>query len=126
MVKKLYYILYELLRKVKTNDNPGFNAFIGISFFQFMNILTLCGLANYFFNIEISKSNAVYSGIFLYIILTTVNFFILFRKKDKIKKKYQQLPKERQRKGKLCFWLYALITIALFIYVIFNLVMPKH
>ena len=41
MFKELYYRLYELLKKVKTNDNPGFNAFIGISFFQCMNILTL-------------------------------------------------------------------------------------
>jgi hypothetical protein len=126
MFKELYYRLYELLKKVKTNDNPGFNAFIGISFFQCMNILTLGGVTNYFLNLDISKSSAVYSGIFLYVSLTAVNFFILFRKKEEITKKYEQLPIERQGKGKLYFWLYALITIVLFIYVIVNLVTPKY
>lgn len=126
MFKELYYRLYELLKKVKTNDNPGFNAFIGISFFQCMNILTLGIVANYFLNLDISKSSAIYSGIFLYVSLTAVNFFILFRKKEEITKKYEQLPIERQGKGKLYFWVYALITTVLFIYVIVNLVAPKY
>jgi hypothetical protein len=126
MFKELYYRLYELLNKVKTNDNPGFNAFIGISFFQCMNILTLFGIANYFLNLSVPKSSAVYSGVFLYVSISVVNFFVLFRKKEKIVKRYKQLPIERQRKGKLYFWLYALITIVLFIYVIVNLVTPKY
>ena len=126
MFKELYYRLYELLKKVKTNDNPGFNAFIGISFFQCMNILTLGVVANYFLNLDISKSSAIYSGIFLYVSLTVVNFFILLRKKEEITKKYEQLPIERQGKGKLFFWVYALITTVLFIYVIVNLVAPKY
>jgi hypothetical protein len=126
MFRELYYWLYELLKKIKTNDNPGFNAFIGISFFQCMNVLTLGGIANYFLSLDISKSTAVYSGIFLYVSLTTVNFFILFRKKDEIIKKCEKLPAERKSKGQLYFWLYALITIGFFIYVIINLVTAKY
>ncbi len=91
-----------------------------------MNILTLGVVANYFLNLDISKSSAIYSGIFLYVSLTAVNFFILFRKKEEITKKYEQLPIERQGKGKLYFWVYALITTVLFIYVIVNLVAPKY
>jgi hypothetical protein len=34
MFEKLYYNLFKLLTKVKTNDNPGFNAYLGISFFN--------------------------------------------------------------------------------------------
>ena len=35
MFKELYYRLYELLKKVKTNDNPGF----------------MCGILGYKFNL---------------------------------------------------------------------------
>lgn len=126
MFKELYYRLYELLKKVKTNDNPGFNAFIGISFFQGINILTLVRIANFFFTIDISKDTAIYSGIFIYVSLTAVNFFSLFRTRKEIIKKFEKLPIERQSKGKLYLWLYILITIGLFMYVIINLATPKY
>lgn len=126
MFRELYYWLYELLKKIKTNDNPEFNAFIGISFFQCMNVLTIGGIANYLFAFDISKSTAVYSGIFMYVSLTVVNFFSLFRKRGEIIKKFEKLPIERQSKGKLYLWLYILITIGLFMYVIINLVTPKY
>ena len=125
MFEELYYRLIELLKQLKTNDNPSFNAFIGISFFQYMNILSFGGIINYFLNYNISKNNAIYFGIFLYVLLTGINYVILFRKKEKITKKYEQLPIERQSKGKLYFWLYALSTTVLFIYVLVNLVTPN-
>ena len=114
MFRELYYWLHELLKKIKTNDNPGFNAFIGISFFQCMNVLTLGGIANFFFALDISKDTAIYSGIFIYVSLTAVNFFSIFRTKEEIIRKFEKLPIERQSKGKLYLWLYMLITIALF------------
>jgi len=126
MFKELYYWLHELLKKIKTNDNPGFNAFIGISFFQCMNVLTLVGIANFFFVLDISKDTAIYLGIFIYVFITAVNFFSLFRTREEIIKKFERLPIERQSKGKLCLWLYMLITIGLFMYVIINLVTPKY
>jgi hypothetical protein len=91
-----------------------------------MNILTLGIIANYFSNLNISKNNTIYFGIFLYVAVTGVNFFTLFRKKETIIKKLEKLPIEKQRKGKLYVWLYALATIVLFMYVITYLVKPKY
>jgi hypothetical protein len=126
MFNELYYSLYEVLKKVKTNDNPGFNAYLGISSFQCFNIITLGGIANYFIKLDISKSSGVYFSIFLYVLVTAVNYFTLLRKKDKIIKKFEKLPIERQRKGKLYFWLYALITLALLMIIVIFLVKPKY
>jgi len=126
MFKELYFHLYGSLKKVKTNDNPGFNAFIGISFFQCMNILTLLRIAKYFFTLDIPKSTAVYSGIFIYVSITAVNFFSLFRKRNEIIKKFGEYSIARRNKGKLYLWLYMLATIALFMYVLINLVTPKY
>jgi hypothetical protein len=121
MFKELYYWLYELLKKIKSNDNPGFNAFIGISFFQCMNILTLVGIVNHFFALEISKNAAIFLGIFIYFSLTGINIFHLFRTRIEIIKKFEKLPTQRQNKGKLYFWLYMLVTIGLFMFIIINL-----
>jgi hypothetical protein len=126
LFKELYYWLYELLKKVKTNDNPGFNAYLGISFFECVNVLALVGIVNYFFALDIPRNIAVYFGIFIYVSLTAINFFSLFRKRNEIIKKLEKYSTERQNKGKLYFWLYALTTIVLFIYVIINLVKPKY
>ncbi|OJU51545.1 MAG: hypothetical protein BGN96_07915 [Bacteroidales bacterium 45-6] len=126
MFRELYYWLYELLKKVKTNDNPGFNAFLGISSFQCFNILTLAGIANYFLALDISKDATIYFGVILYVSVTAVNFFTLFRKKEEIAKQYGQLPAKRQSRGKLCLWLYMLMTVGLSMYVIMYLVTPKY
>lgn len=126
LFKELYYWLYELLKKVKTNDNPDFSAYLGISFFQCVNVLALVGILNYFIVFDIPINIAVYSGIFIYVLLTAVNFFTLFRKRNEIIKKFGKYSTSQQNKGKIYFWLYALTTVILFIYVIINLVTPKY
>lgn len=126
MFKEFYYWLYELLKKIKTNDNPEFNAYLGISSFQFLNVLTLVGITNFFFALDVSEDTAIYLSIFIYVSITAVNFFSLFRKREKIIKKYEKLPVERQRKGKLYLWIYMLTTTGLSMYVIINLVTPKY
>lgn len=126
MVNELYYWLYEYLKKIKTNDNPAFNAFIGISFFQGINVLTLVGIANYFLAFDISRNTVIYSGIIIYVSLTAINFFSLFVKRNKIIKKFEGFSAKRREKGKLYLWLYILATIALAMYVLIYLVTPKY
>jgi hypothetical protein len=125
MFKELYYRLHKLLKKLNINDNPEFNAFIGISFFQCINILSLWVIINYLLNLDISMHNAIYSGVFLYVSLTTVNFFVLFKKKKVIKKKYDQLSTERQNKGKLYFWIYVVLSLMIFFVSVSYFVTPK-
>lgn len=124
MFREFYYWLYDYLNESKT-ISPRFDAFLGVSLLQCMNVLILFGLANYFLAIDIPKESAAFAGIFLYISVTVVNYFSLFRKKDEIIKKCEKLSTERQRKGKLHFRLYALITIGIFIYVLIYLVTPQ-
>lgn len=124
MFYEIYYWLYEYLKKSKTNT-PGFDAYLGVSLLQCMNVLILFGIANYFLAMDISKNLAAFAGIFLYISVTVINYISLFRRKDVIIKECEKLSKERQSRGKLHFGLYTLITIGLFIYVLLNLVTPK-
>jgi hypothetical protein len=124
--KKLYFGLSELLEKVRTNDNPYFNAFIGISFFQCMNVLTISAIINYFFTFNVSKNIAIYLGIIIYVIITIFNFFYLFRKRNEIEKKFEEYSIEKRRKGKLYLWTYILLTIVIFLFVIIYMTTPKY
>ena len=91
-----------------------------------MNILTIAGIANYFLRLDISKNTAISIGLFLYISITTINYLLLFRKKDEIFKKCEELPTEIKSRWKLFLWLYGLISIILVLYVITNLVIRKY
>jgi len=126
MFSELFYWLFELLRKDRPNESPGFDAYLGISLLQCMNILILFGVANFFLEFNISKNLAASSGIFLYIFITIVNFFTLFRKKSEIVNRYENLSRKRRMKGILFFWGYVLSTIVLFIIVLTNLVTIKY
>ena len=126
MFTELYYWIYRVLKKIPTNDNPEFNAFLGISFFQCMNVITLIGIANYFFVLNVPKNIVIYSGIFIYVIITVTNYFSIFSKRDEVKKKYEKLETTRRKKGQLLLLLYVLVTIILFIYVLTNLVVAKY
>src|SRR5437868_14360889 len=99
MFRELYYRLFESLKGVKTNTHPAFNAYLGISSFQCINVATLLAIINYFLKIDVSKNTSVYIGILLYIFLTVINFFYLFRKKDELGKKFDKMQMKRQNIG---------------------------
>jgi hypothetical protein len=124
--KELYFWLSELLERVRTNDNPNLSAYIGISFFQCMNILTIYGIINYFFTFNISKSIAIYLSILIYVIISVFNYFYLLRKRDEIEKKFEEYSIGKQRKGKLFLWTYISLTIVIFIFVLTYMTTPKY
>ena len=48
MFKELYYWMSTRLAKIKSNDNPPFNAYFIINVLQIFNIVTLLMIVNYF------------------------------------------------------------------------------
>jgi hypothetical protein len=126
MFAELYYWTYSILKNIKTNDNPEFNAFLGISSFQCLNILSIFGIINYFFVFDIPKNIVIYCGIILFVSITVTNYFSIFSKRDEVKKKYEKFDIARRRKGQLFLLLYVLVTLVLFIYVLANLVTAKY
>lgn len=126
MFVELFYWLYEILKKDRPNDSPCIDAFLGISVLQCCNVSSLFGIVNYFLAMKISKNISVITGIVLYVLITTINFFVLYIRRYKIIKKFENSSEKRQRRGKLYFWIYALATIALYMFVIANLVTPQN
>ncbi|MDP4188422.1 MAG: hypothetical protein Q8905_10260 [Bacteroidota bacterium] len=125
MFAELFYWFYEILKKDRPNDSPCFDAFLGISVLQCFNVGSLLGVVNYFLAIKISKNVSVIIGVVLYVLITTINFFVLYRRKYEIIKKFENSSDKRQKRGKLYFWIYALTTMAFCIFVLANFT-PKQ
>lgn len=113
-MKYFYYRIYKALTKLKTNKTPAFNAMILVVALQGMNIFSVYMLINYFLNLEFENKQTVTMGLSLYIILLIPNYFYLFRKKEKIMRKYQNETKEDRTWGIIGLLLYIIVSITVF------------
>jgi len=126
MFTELYYWTYSILKKIKTNDNPEFNAFLGISSFQYLNVASLFGVANYFLVLNTTKNLVILVSILVLAAIAIVNYYSFFSKRDTIKKKFEKFSPSRRMKGQIFLLLYVLTTLILFIYVLANLITAKY
>jgi Kef-type K+ transport system membrane component KefB len=122
--KEGYYWLVKILMTIKTNDTPRFNAFIGISFFQGINVLSLIGILNSFLKLNISRNIAVFTGLFVWIGVSLFNFVYLFLNSESIIEAFDSKPKRTT--GKALLIIYMIATLIIFFYVINYLVIPKY
>ena len=114
MFKELYYWMTTCLAKVKSNDDPPYNAYFVICFLQSFNIGTLIIIANYFAKIRFAKGAYIYLGLSLALILCVINYNTLYKKREGIFKKYEKLTPTRKIKGLIYFWLYVFLSTIIF------------
>lgn len=128
MFKEIYYWLYRDFKTVKTNTQPFFNAYIVLSLVQCFNIASLLAIANYYMNYkyEPTKEAGIFYALGLYIVVTLVNYFILFNNRKNIVERYDSYDSKRQRKGKLLSWLYLILSLAALFYIGTHYVNPKY
>ena len=91
-MKYLYYTLWQLFKLIKTNDMPATNAMIFISLCQMMNLATVQILISHFFSLDLVFSSNSITFLFSALIgtiLLVVNYFILYKKKGLLDKKYK-------------------------------------
>jgi len=91
-MKYLYYKLWQLFTKIKTNDMPATNAMIFITLWQFLNLSLLYILFANYSEIEselISKHEIYIISGTVNSILTLLNYLFLYKSRDKIYEKYQ-------------------------------------
>ncbi|GEM_PF-1271095 len=126
MDRLIFYSLFDYFNKKNPSDTPAFNAYLLISIIQCVNILTLFGLINYFIKLDIPKNTAVFMGIILYVTITVINFFRLFMKRHSIISHYKDYATTKINKWKNGYGIYLILSISIFLIVIFNLVTPKY
>ena len=118
-MKYLYYHLWQLFTKIKTNDMPATNAMIFISMCEFANIFVGHIFLNQFSFIEINivtKYDIYFFTISIGILIYTINYFYLYRYRNKLHEKYKNETKKQKVIGNILLILYVLGSFALVFY----------
>ena len=126
MFEELYYWMSTRLTKIKSNDNPSFNAYFLIMFLQGFNIGTIFVIVNYYTKIHIPKNSSILIGLSLFIILIIINYPTLYKRRKEIFKKFENMESKRKRKGLFYFWLYVCLSTIIFWVAAANLVTPHY
>jgi hypothetical protein len=111
------------LKKRNPNDKPELNAYFLIGILQVLNIATIGTIVKYFLNINlnIERNIAGYIGLGFAFISAITNRFILYNKREIIFKKCDNLTIDIRKKGQIYFWLYLVLSIAIFVVTVANL-----
>ena len=118
-MRYLYYKLWQNFKRVKTNDMPATNAMIFISMCEFANLFVLQTLAEFLLNIKVdfsSKTNIYYYTITIGLIVYLVNYFYLYKNKDKLYEKYKNESKKQKIIGNILLIIYIFGSFALVFY----------
>jgi len=116
-MKYCYYRIYQLIKKVKTNDTPAFSALLLLVLVQTINIATILSLIKYFTKIEFLKQNIVIGGLAISFLFLGVEFKVLFGKINSICKKYENETKAERQKGSIYVISYILLSL-IFLFVV--------
>jgi len=126
MLTELYYWMYRIINRNKSNKEPELNAFFLFSLLECINIFTLWGFLNYFLDITVPKNTAMIINFLVILVILVINFIFLYRKRTKIIKKMEELSNKRRIIGKFLFVLYNLVTLFLMFYVVYYLVKVRY
>lgn len=119
-MKYLYYKLWQTFKRIKTNDTPATNAMILLSCVQGVNLLILQILIKHIFQIEIkfvSKDAIMLFAALVGIALMTINYFILYKKREEIYDNYKNESKNKSWIG-FIFLLFYIFGSAALVYVV--------
>ena len=105
---------------------PAFNACLLMCILQMANIGTILVVIFFFLKTNINKSIAVYAGLTMAVTLIVLNYFLLYIKRETIFEKYENNPLKRKTKGKIYFFVYVLLSLAIFFVALANLVTPNY
>jgi nitrate reductase gamma subunit len=117
----MYYKLWQLFKRVKTNDMPATNAMIFLTIWQFINLFVVYILIEQYFVGELrlvfESKNDIYLTVgFFYSLLTLINYFFLYKNREKLFKKYRIETLNRNKLGNILLLIYIIGSFVLLFY----------
>lgn len=122
MIERLYYLLYKEVRITRKNEQPFFGAYMVLCFFQYMNLGSIFGIANYFLKYRIQESASVNGSLVIIGVLLLYNYFSIWVKKEEIVSKYDRLP---NKNNKLIVWTYIILSFSI-CFIVLNYFVEYH
>ncbi len=120
-MKYLYYKLWQQFKRVKTNDSPATNAMILLTLWQFLNLSLIYIIIEQYFSHELrlifnsKREIYLYVG-FFYSLLTLINYFLLYKNREKIFIKYKDETTKQNKLGNIILLIYIFGSFALLFY----------
>ena len=116
----LFYRLWQLLIGKSEEDMPPFGSMMIFSMLFLFNLITIELLIYHFYNIGYTPEDK--DGVILYSLIPIslvliFNIFYLFRRRNKIKLKYENESKLKKKIGNIVLFTYAILSIVIFIIV---------
>jgi hypothetical protein len=105
----LYYTLWQLLKKIKTNDTPATNAMLLISLCQILNLLAVYFFISLITNVGIvdfPKATGYLYSASIGSIFFLINYFILYKKREVLDNKFKNETKKQRNTGRILLGLY--------------------
>jgi len=128
-MKYLYYKMWQDFTGVVKGNSPAVGAMIWLSVILGVNIYTLQKALEYclnitFFNFIKTKNELILSGVFFFLSLMIINYFLLYKKREKISEKYKNESKIKSRIGLLFLYIYMIGSFFLIYFV--SEILPMH
>ena len=118
-MKYLYYTLYRLLLKVKTNNTPKLSAMLLITMFEFANITTvLTFFPKTWQVIYETKNQVIWAATMISVTLIAINYLVLIKNTEKLCAKYKTETSRQKISGVLLLVIY--VTLSAFTVYYFN------
>ena len=116
----LFYRLWQLLIGKSEEDVPPFGSMMIFSMLFLFNFITMELLLYHFYNIGYTPKDR--DGVILYSLIPIFsilifNIFYLFRRRNKIKLKYENETKLKKIIGNIVLFTYGILSLILFFYV---------
>lgn len=126
MFSEFCYYLFQIHVGKEGDKNKFLSSLLGLSLFQMFNIEALVAFLNYVFEPKIPRHYALYFGIILWVSITTINYFLLYRKRIEIIKRIEGFSSKRETIGQIIFVVYILATLFFMFYAINNFAVIKN
>jgi len=113
----LFYRLWQLLIGKSEEDMPPFGSMMIIWMLIVLNIRTIELLLRHFFNFAYTprgKNEIILYSLIPISIVLIFNIFYLFRRRNKIKMKYENESKIRKKVGNIILFTYGILSIVIF------------
>ncbi len=117
-MKYLYYKLWQQFIQVKTNDMPATNAMIFLTLWQGLNLfLVYIIIKLYFLDIlfRFGKNNYIIAVV-LFSILTLINYFFLYKNRERLFEKYKNETAKQNKFGNIILLAYIIGSFILLFY----------
>jgi len=116
----LFYRLWQLLIGKSEEEMPPFGSMMIFSMLFVLNLRTIELLIHHFYNIGFTHKDR--DGVILYSLIPIFsilifNIFYLFRRRNKIKLKYENETKLQKLIGNIILFTYGILSLILFFYV---------